>query len=737
MREERKRMNEPTTGGQDMDASSTSRSKHRSVKKSSAATSTPPELPALPQHAEAAGINDDILSQVTPRQSNLSKDCRRGVDLAISSTISSGGETTTIPRSLHNVEDIEDTENGLFSLDDEEEDYDDILESDMLNQPDVNVNDDDESEPETKHLYQTRSGRKSKPPNKYGFTIYDSRSEKRRNIAQKLRQRRCAAATVQLIESCDSIADKFYRSLTEEELTLLSADRISEDTTQVETAMVGATGHAYSNTSQLKTLNYKQSMESPYCDRYEQGMDEELYRMVDAHVFKEVDRDSLPRGTKLMSSTWANKFKSNGDVRCRLAIRGYEQIDGVHYDKNDKSSPVVCDVTIRVILILLVMANWTGYILDVKDAFLKGTFSNGKKIFMEIPDGFQKWYPSYIVLQLQRTLYQLIQAALQFWRAIRLAMRSVQLERNCVDPCMFYKWVNGSFVIVLTWIDDFLIAGPDHLIPGIRRDIEAVFDCEDVGVMVEYVGCKVDCNRKERSLKLTQPVKIDKFHDEFGIERNLSRNPLTPAEPNSVLKSEGEGEEDLVLTKQEQKEYRSDTAVLLHMMRWSRVETMNAVRECSRFMTSARNSHMKALKRIMQYVCGTRDRGLFLKPSKWWDGKISTNGRFEFVVNGKSDSEYAKDESRDSVNGWSKWIFDCCVTNHSKMMPVIALSVTEAELYAAVQCAQDLIFIWRLLLSLELEVKLPMILEIDNRGAFDFINGWSVSGRFCDICSII
>ena len=178
MREERKRMNEPTAGGQDTDASSTSRSEHRSVKNSSAATSTPPELPALPQHAEAAGVNDDILSQVTPRRSNLSKDRRRGVDSAVSSTISSGGETTTIPRSLHNVEDIEDTENGLFSLDDEEEDYDDILENDMLNQPDVNVNDDDESEPETKHLYQTQSGRKSKPPNKYGFTNYDSCSDK-------------------------------------------------------------------------------------------------------------------------------------------------------------------------------------------------------------------------------------------------------------------------------------------------------------------------------------------------------------------------------------------------------------------------------------------------------------------------------------------------------------------------------------------------------------------------------
>ena len=62
------------------------------------------------------------------------------------------------------------------------------------------------------------------------------------------------------------------------------------------------------------------------------------------------------------------------------------------------------------------------------------------------------------------------------------------------------------------------------------------------------------------------------------------------------------------------------------------------------------------------------------------------------------------------------------------MMPVIALSVTEAKLYAAVQCVQEMIFIWRLLLSLGLQVKLPMVLEVD-KGAVDFINGWSVSGQ--------
>jgi hypothetical protein len=40
-----------------------------------------------------------------------------------------------------------------------------------------------------------------------------------------------------------------------------------------------------------------------------------------------------------------------------------------------------------------------------------------------------------------------------------------------------------------------------------------------------------------------------------------------------------------------------------------------------------------------------------------------------------------------------------------------------------------MLFIMRLLFSLGLDVQLPMILEVDNKGAVGFINGWSGSGR--------
>jgi hypothetical protein len=59
----------------------------------------------------------------------------------------------------------------------------------------------------------------------------------------------------------------------------------------------------------------------------------------------------------------------------------------------------------------------------------------------------------------------------------------------------------------------------------------------------------------------------------------------------------------------------------------------------------------------------------------------------------------------------------------------VTLSVTEAELAGAVQTAQDMMFVMRVIESIGLKVKKPMILKMDNSGAHDLTHNWSVGGR--------
>ena len=96
---------------------------------------------------------------------------------------------------------------------------------------------------------------------------------------------------------------------------------------------------------------------------------------------------------------------------------------------------------------------------------------------------------------------------------------------------------------------------------------------------------------------------------------------------------------------------------------------------------------------------------------------------------GKLDSEFGKHSSRRSVNAGIAYLDGAIVKQYSKMMPIVALSTTEAELYSAVITAQDMMFVYHVVVGLELRVKLPMTLYCDNNGAVQLANNWSVGGR--------
>ena len=92
----------------------------------------------------------------------------------------------------------------------------------------------------------------------------------------------------------------------------------------------------------------------------------------------------------------------------------------------------------------------------------------------------------------------------------------------------------------------------------------------------------------------------------------------------------------------------------------------------------------------MQFCLCPKDKGLKLKPSGVWDG----NKSYKFNIRGRSDSDYAKwVEDRKSVMGYSTYLNDASIFNKSKTQNSVTLSVSEAELIAAVECAQTMLFI--------------------------------------------
>jgi hypothetical protein len=182
----------------------------------------------------------------------------------------------------------------------------------------------------------------------------------------------------------------------------------------------------------------------------------------------------------------------------------------------------------------MIIFDWYGIILDINGAFLLGRFSNGETIYMLIPDGFQEFYKADEVLLLLRTLYGLKQAAHAFYKELLEALLDIGFVRSAADPCLYYKQMGSDFsdmVIIISWIDDLLILGKKSHVETTRLDILRRFDCDDVGELNEYVGCKID--RTHERIKVTQPVLIQSLIDEFDTDPKA--HPSTPAEPGQVL----------------------------------------------------------------------------------------------------------------------------------------------------------------------------------------------------------
>ena len=104
-----------------------------------------------------------------------------------------------------------------------------------------------------------------------------------------------------------------------------------------EFGFVGAgLGGGFENTAELHVMKYDAAMKTKDAAAWKVAVDEEHDRMVNNNVWKPIDRAEIPSNSKVLTSTWAMKKKASGKFRARLNARGFEQVDGIHCDKNQK-----------------------------------------------------------------------------------------------------------------------------------------------------------------------------------------------------------------------------------------------------------------------------------------------------------------------------------------------------------------------------------------------------------------
>ena len=222
----------------------------------------------------------------------------------------------------------------------------------------------------------------------------------------------------------------------------------------------------------------------------------------------------------------------------------------------------------------MVMADWYVEVVNVKGAFLHGEFKEGTKVYMEVLEGFEKFYPIGCLLLLLQTIYVLC---------------DMEFDRSKADPCLYFRWTEQGLTLWTSWVDDCMSVGKRELVLDTKKGMTDWFNCDEVRELTEFVGCKLE--RSARQLRIMQPVLMQSFADEFNLPEGSA--PTTPAEPGSVLMK---ARDDKAVDRTAQLMYRSGVGKLIHMMKWSRPDVLNAVRDLMWHMSKSTLCHVKAMK---------------------------------------------------------------------------------------------------------------------------------------------
>ena len=447
---------------------------------------------------------------------------------------------------------------------------------------------------------------------------------------------------------------------------------------------------------------------------------DEFAKMNKKKVWRHRKKQDIPQGRTLVSSRWVFVIKKDSTYRARLVARGYTQIPGVDYTEN--YAPVMQDATLRLLLMLWAKNGLDSMVFDVETAFLYGELE--EEIFMKVPEGYRECgyeIGDDEILELLMAIYGLIQAARQWWKKFMTLLEGIGFVRSLADPCLVKRTdkKTGHTIYLGVHVDDASCIGNGKAIEKALDELKTKLTIKELGTFNKYLGCEII--RKWNKVWITQEPLIKKLESKFKtkvMDLPISEVPATPGTSLQRTKNDEEA-----LGPEEHKEFRSGVGILLYLVKNSRPDIANATRELTKVMDKPNTLHLQALYKAMKYVMDTKDKSICFDTN--WD-KVDKN----WELGSYSDSTYASDPDRKiSVTGYLILLEGMLLAWKSRGQKSVTLSSTEAEYVAASETCQEMMAILQIIDFMDIKIKYPMTVKVDNVGAIYLANNQTVNGR--------
>ena len=487
------------------------------------------------------------------------------------------------------------------------------------------------------------------------------------------------------------------------------------------TKSVNSQQHAYAaskSKSDPDIFTWDEAMTSDDVMFWKEAADIEIKELVENRDTWSVVPKSEAGKSKILPTTWVFRLKRLPDgtpkkYKGRLVVRGDLQ-EGL----SEVYAPVVEFSSVRFFLVFSMAMKWTTAAIDFCNAFCQTEFpSLMEPVFLHPPRGYYHDIRGKCVLKLKKSMYGLRDAPRLWYQNLfqYLLLPELNFTQCPNDQCLLFR----SNMIVIVYVDDMGVAAEnDSLIDELITFLRSKgLDLQREGTFQDYLGIRFSA-LPNGSVHMTQTGLIDKIIKATGME---GCNPnKTPALKAGLGKDhDGEPMSDTF-------NYCSVVGMLLYLSGNTRPDITFAVSQVARFTHYPKKSHATAVKMIVRYLSGTKDKGIIVPK---FTGNIVLRCYVDADFAGLYNIEPPEDTtSAKSRTGFIIFLGPCPLIWKSYLQTECALSTLEAEysaLSAATRVALPIIEITRLAVSI---VKGPdefqtifhcaCIIFEDNNGAY-------------------
>ena len=269
------------------------------------------------------------------------------------------------------------------------------------------------------------------------------------------------------------------------------------------------------------------------------------------------------------------------------------------------------------------------------------------------------------------------------------------------DHCCYFKRFESSYIILLLYVDDMLVASSDmDEIKKLKKQLLSEFDMKDLGAAKQILEMRIHRDKQRGTFQLSQAKYIGRILKRFNMsDAKAVSTPLASRFLLSKDQSPKTEEEEGFMAKVP---YASAIRSLMYAMVCTRPDIAYAMGSVSRFMTNPEKQHQEAVKWIIRYLRGTIDQCLCFRKG-------------ELRLQGFADGDFTGEvDHRRSTTGYVFTLGTIAVSWVSQIQKIVALSTTEAEYMAVTEVSKEMIWLQGLLAELGFR-QTKNVLHSDNQ----------------------